>query len=160
MQYLAYGLIDNSLLCDLRPAFLKKRYAVQSQNKQQHSDLKTDFTKEASEAKTVFEFDRLIRGPILGFKSSHTLWRHISCDRFLPHVDVPFMTVVSKDDPITAFRHVPVETLQRNPNCLLTVFEVGGHVEFFTEATKTQSKDSTSTQYQRSSPGFALAFLD
>ena len=28
MQYLAYGLIDNSLLSDLRPAFLKKRYHV------------------------------------------------------------------------------------------------------------------------------------
>ena len=29
MQYLAYGLIDSSILSDLRPAFIKKRYAVQ-----------------------------------------------------------------------------------------------------------------------------------
>jgi len=68
---------------------------------------------------------------------------------------------VTKDDPITEFRHVPVETLQRNPNCLLTVFDRGGHVEFIGNNNSAKGTSSLpDRKYERLSTNFALGYLD
>jgi predicted alpha/beta-fold hydrolase len=83
-------------------------------------------------ARSLFHFDSAVRSKILGFKSVHSLYRYISCDPYLPHIKTPFLTVVARDDPITSMKFVPVDTLNRNENCLLTVLDKGGHVEYYT----------------------------
>ena len=124
LKYTAGGLIDSSLLGDLKVPFVSKRYHT-------HSKCKDSMAEKAEAATSCLEFDGATRARILGLNSAHVLWRNMSCDPYLPHIDVPFLTVVAKDDPVTQFRHVPVETLQRNKNSLLTVFDRGGHVNFF-----------------------------
>ena len=121
LQYTACGILDAFLLRELTKPFLEKRYAVQTNY---------DYLKETCNAKSMFHFDGCVRSKILGFKSVHSLWRYISCDRYLPHIKTPFLTVVARDDPITSIRHVPVDTLNRNENCLLTILKQGGHCEY------------------------------
>jgi predicted alpha/beta-fold hydrolase len=145
LKHTALGMIDSSMLGDLKSPFLTKRY---------HTDnkCKDDLALKAEKAQTCIEFDGLTRARILGRNSAHMLWRSMSCDQYLPHVGVPFLTVVAKDDPITEYRHVPVETLQRNPHSLLTVFERGGHVNFYHE--------DGDTSCENRSINFALGYLE
>ena len=67
---------------------------------------------------------------------------------------------MTKDDPITEFRHVPVESLQRNPNCLMTVFDRGGHVEFLGNDNNSKPSSLPDKKYERLSTNFALGYLD
>jgi predicted alpha/beta-fold hydrolase len=40
------------------------------------------------------------------------------------------MFLIAKDDPITRFKDVPLDDLQRNPNFIVGVSDLGGHCEF------------------------------
>lgn len=65
-----------------------------------------------------------------GFKGGHSLYRHISCNAFVPDIDTPVFVFTSKDDPITKYKNVPVIDIKRNPNMFLISVPYGGHCEF------------------------------
>ena len=74
-------------------------------------------------AGSLTEFDTLVRGPIFGYKGASRLFRHISCDAFVSHIETPTLALSAKDDSITDFKYVPVDDMMRNPNVILAVLE-------------------------------------
>lgn len=76
---------------------------------------------------SLTDFDTRIRGPIFGYKGASRLFRHISCDAFIPSIETPLLAVSAKDDTITDYKFVPVDDLLRNPNILFATLERGGH---------------------------------
>lgn len=83
------------------------------------------------EARTLTEFDTLVRAPIFGYKGASRLFREVSCDAFVHSIETPLLALSTKDDSITDFRFVPVEDLKRNPNVILALLEKGGHCDLF-----------------------------
>ena len=87
-------------------------------------------------ATSTFDFDNKVRGKFLGYSSAHTLYRRVSCDRFIPHISIPFLVLASCDDPIAVHSDMPRDELLRNPNCTLIEAVNGGHCDFFTDKYK------------------------
>ncbi len=81
---------------------------------------------------SVFDFDRLYRAKFFMYNSAHDLYRDVSCGRYIPKIDLPFLVLLSNDDPITKVELVPHGDLLRNNNCLLIEANRGGHCDFFT----------------------------
>jgi len=79
LKHTALGMIDSSMLGDLKMGFLSRRYNT-------HAKCKEDLAEKAERAQSCIEFDGLTRARILGLNSAHVLWRHMSCDPYLPHV--------------------------------------------------------------------------
>lgn len=88
------------------------------------------------DSQTLFQFDALSRAKFFGHNSAHTLYRKISCNEFIPHIKVPFLVLLSNNDPITRVEMVPHTDLLRNPNCALVEASYGGHCDFFCERDK------------------------
>ncbi len=94
----------------------------------------------ASSARTLTEFDTLIRAPVFGYRGASRLFREISCDRFVSKIETPLLAVSTKDDSITDFKFVPVEDLTRNPNVIFATLERGGHCDLFFQDTLPDGK--------------------
>ena len=80
---------------------------------------------------SVFEFDGYVRSRACNLNSAHKLYRDLACDRYIPHIDVPTLVLISEDDPITQLRFVPRGDLIRNPEILYVEAKYGGHCDFF-----------------------------
>ena len=65
-----------------------------------------------------------------GFKGGISLYRHTSCNAFIPNIETPVFVFTAKDDPITKYKNVPISDIQRNPNMFLISVPLGGHCEF------------------------------
>lgn len=57
----------------------------------------------------------------------------IYSDRFVGNINIPFMVLHAKDDPICPPIHMPHTDLLRNHNCLIVQTDIGGHCDFFTK---------------------------
>ena len=77
------------------------------------------------------DFDRLVRGRMLGMNSGHMLHRKVSCNEFVPEINTPLFLLYAKDDAITDFNFVPLEDLARNRNIITAVIPKGGHCDLF-----------------------------
>ena len=54
-------------------------------------------------------------------------------DRFVSNIDVPFLVLQAKDDPICTVETMPMNDLLKNPNCFVIKLKHGGHCDFFTK---------------------------
>ena len=63
-------------------------------------------------------------------KGAHSFYRKVSCNVFVPDIKTPTFVFTAKDDPITRYKHVPIEDIKRNPNMFLISVPNGGHCEF------------------------------
>jgi uncharacterized protein len=88
--------------------------------------------KRLARAKTVYDFDDAVTGPVHGFASAHDYYEKSSSLRFLPSVRVPTLLLSSSDDPF-----LPREVLSRvaataaaNPALTMEFHNSGGHVGF------------------------------
>mmetsp|Transcript_37181 Transcript_37181/g.48925 ORF Transcript_37181/g.48925 Transcript_37181/m.48925 type:complete len:113 (+) Transcript_37181:853-1191(+) len=82
-------------------------------------------------ARTLTEFDTLVRAPIFGYRGASRLFRNVSCDAYVSQIETPTLALATKDDSITDFKFVPVEDLTRNPNVMFATLEKGGHCDLF-----------------------------
>lgn len=57
----------------------------------------------------------------------------INSDRFVSNIDVPFLVLQAKDDPICTVNTMPMNDLLKNPNCFVIKLKHGGHCDFFTK---------------------------
>ena len=87
----------------------------------------------------IFDFDGKTRAKYWGYPGAHTLYRDTSSDVCVPDVQIPFLVMVAKDDPITKYCFVPRFDLLKNPNILLIEANHGGHCEYFS---KTRNKSA------------------
>jgi uncharacterized protein len=83
-------------------------------------------------AKTVYDFDDAVTGPVHGFASAHDYYERSSSLRYLPDIRVPTLLLSSVDDPF-----LPPRVLERarraaaaNPALTVEFHEAGGHVGF------------------------------
>ena len=84
-----------------------------------------------NKAKTLTEFDTLVRAPIFGYKGASRLFRNVSCDAFIAQIETPLLAIATKDDSITDFKFIPLEDLKRNQNIIVAILERGGHCDLF-----------------------------
>jgi predicted alpha/beta-fold hydrolase len=54
-------------------------------------------------------------------------------DRFVSNINVPFLVLQAKDDPICTLDNMPMNDLLKNPNCFVIKLKHGGHCDFFTK---------------------------
>ena len=97
------------------------------------------------DSRTLFQFDADCRAKFFGLNSAHTLYRKISCGEFVPHIKVPFLVLLSNNDPITRVEMVPHSDLLRNPCCALVEASYAGHCDFFCERDKEEKVENGGT---------------
>jgi hypothetical protein len=83
-------------------------------------------------ARTVYDFDDIVTGPVHGFADAHDYYERSSSLRFLGGVRVPTLLLSAADDPF-----IPSEVLSRaarvastNPALTVEFHQGGGHVGF------------------------------
>jgi len=84
-----------------------------------------------SSARTLTEFDTLVRAPVFGYRGASRMFRRVSCDAYVSQIETPLLAVSTMDDSITDFKFVPVSDLKSNPNVLFATLERGGHCDLF-----------------------------
>lgn len=83
-------------------------------------------------ARTVYDFDDVVTGPVHGFADAHDYYERSSSLRFLGDLRVPTLLLSAMDDPF-----IPSEVLSRaarvastNPALTVEFHQSGGHVGF------------------------------
>jgi predicted alpha/beta-fold hydrolase len=79
---------------------------------------------------TMTEFDEHLTCPVHGFSSSDHYYSHCSIYNKLRRISVPFITVMSMDDPFAPADSIPIHEFERNPNTILILTRYGGHFGF------------------------------
>jgi predicted alpha/beta-fold hydrolase len=80
--------------------------------------------------KTVWEFDDRVTAPLFGFGSAANYYATQSAINFLPHIRIPTLVVVAKDDPLVPFETYNAPVFKSNSALELVVTEKGGHLGF------------------------------
>lgn len=132
LQSTVFGIYDNYIVSGLKKSFGQRKYKVQ----QKYEPHLCEITINSQAAANLLAFDDKVRSKIFGMPGVHTLYRAISHNLFIPEIQTPTFALVAKDDPVTLFKFVPVEDLQRNPNIVLAVAELGGHCDFLENSTE------------------------
>jgi predicted alpha/beta-fold hydrolase len=90
----------------------------------------------AEQARTVYDFDDAVTGPVHGFTGAHDYYEKSSSARFLERIRVPTLLLSSSDDPF-----LPRDVLSRvevaakaNPYLTTEFHHGGGHVGFVSGA--------------------------
>ena len=83
-------------------------------------------------ARTLYEFDDAVTGPVHGFQDAHDYYTRSSSLHFLTHIRCPTLLLSARDDPfLPAAVLDEVAEVARNNSCLAVEFtEGGGHVGF------------------------------
>jgi predicted alpha/beta-fold hydrolase len=83
-------------------------------------------------ARTLYEFDDVLTGPVHGFRDAHDYYSRSSSLRFLDRIARPTLLLSSRDDPFLPSTVLDeVAELARNNGCLTVEFTAGGgHVGF------------------------------
>eukprot|EP00347_Sterkiella_histriomuscorum_P021559 403333555 len=125
LKYKFFGIYDRAIREMLARPFLLKKFKLHQES------FGEEWLKQASKYKSLFEFDNHVRAKILGYNSIQSLYRNVSCDRFVSNINVPFLVLHSQDDPICPTTQIPYDDLLRNPNVMIIQTKIGGHCDFF-----------------------------
>lgn len=79
LKYEMLGIYDYYIMRQIRKPFLQRRFKVQTETNNFYYD-------EILKSRSLQQFDQNVRSRIAGYSSGATLWRNISCDRYLPNV--------------------------------------------------------------------------
>jgi len=107
LKYTLYGIYDSVLRKSISKPFVLKRF-------RQLRNLSEEHVSQMKQSKTLYEFDQNYRAKFFAYSSVHKLYRGVSCGPYLPNVDIPFLVLLSNDDPITKVELVPHGDLLRN----------------------------------------------
>ena len=85
-----------------------------------------------SRARTLYDFDDVVTGPVHGFRDAHDYYTRSSSLRFLRHIQRPTLLLSSRDDPFLPPAVLDeVAEIARENSCLTVEFtRGGGHVGF------------------------------
>jgi uncharacterized protein len=81
-------------------------------------------------ARTLFEFDEALTGPVHGFKGAEDYWAQSSSGQYVPRVRVPLLLLSAQDDPFIPAACLPREAAASNPCVTLEAPSRGGHLGF------------------------------
>jgi predicted alpha/beta-fold hydrolase len=81
-------------------------------------------------ARTLFEFDEALTGPVHGFAGAEDYWAQSSSGPFVARVRVPLLLLSAEDDPFIPAACLPREAAAANPCVTLEIWPRGGHLGF------------------------------
>src|SRR5712692_9348795 len=81
-------------------------------------------------ARTLFEFDEALTGPVHGFAGAEDYWARSSSGPFVARVRVPLLLLSAEDDPFIPASCLPREAAAANPCVTLETHPRGGHLGF------------------------------
>ena len=81
-------------------------------------------------ARTLFEFDEALTGPVHGFAGAEDYWAQSSSGPYVARVRVPLLLLSAQDDPFIPAACLPREAAAANPCVTLEVPARGGHLGF------------------------------
>ncbi|MDD2883645.1 MAG: alpha/beta fold hydrolase [Dechloromonas sp.] len=81
------------------------------------------------QARTLWQFDDAVTGPIHGFAGADDYWRRCSAKPFLKSIAIPTLVVNPKNDPFLPATHLP-SAHEVSPCVRLEQPATGGHVGF------------------------------
>ena len=124
-ERIGHGTLYESLILH----FSKKNYihAIKSINKQRQNYFDIEKLKNAN---TIKDFDKEFFGKLLGFDSGDDYYKRVSSEKYLLKVNIPLLLIHSKDDPITSYKGVPFDDIEKNENLILISTDRGGHCCF------------------------------
>ena len=102
-----FGIYDRKIAHSLFGAFKDKRFKNQE-------NLITDQDLKKSPKWSVWAVDNCTRAIIWGYPGAHELYEETSCKGLLKHIRIPFMMILSKDDPVALDEDVPRQEILRN----------------------------------------------
>ena len=125
--YISERVGEDTLYESLILYFSKKNYihAIKSVNKQRKNYF--DIQK-MQNANAIKEFDKEFFGKLLGFDSGDDYYKGVSSGKYLIKVDIPLLLIHSKDDPITSYKGIPFDDIEKNENIILISTDKGGHL--------------------------------
>ena len=128
-MYLSQRIGEGTLYESLILYFSKKNYidAIKSINKEKKNYF--DVNKMLN-TNAIKDFDKMYIGKLLGFETGDDYYKGASCGKFLIKVNVPLLMIHSKDDPITTYKGIPFDDIEKNENLILISTDKGGHLCF------------------------------
>ena len=60
---------------------------------------------------SVWEVDNCTRAIIWGYSGTKELYETTSCKQMLQHIRIPFMLIMSKDDPVSLDEDLPLKEI-------------------------------------------------
>lgn len=81
-------------------------------------------------ARTLFEFDEALTGPIHGFAGAEDYWAQSSSGPYVARVRVPLLLLSAEDDPFIPSSCLPRNAATKNPCVTLETYPKGGHLGF------------------------------
>lgn len=81
-------------------------------------------------ARTLFEFDEAVTGPVHGFAGAEDYWAQSSSGPYVSRVRVPLLLLAAEDDPFIPAACLPRDAAAANPCVTLEVHPRGGHLGF------------------------------
>jgi len=96
---------------------------------------------------SILDVDNIVRAKVWGYTSANILYRNTSCDAFLSYINIPFMILVSKDDPVVAHEHLPYIDVLSNTNSLLIESDFGGHCHYYSKC-KSDDENENGNKYK------------
>lgn len=91
---------------------------------------KIDFER-MKKARSFFEFDDTVTGPIHGFAGAEDYWAQSSSLQFFPNITIPALMINAEDDSFLAPACYPRELIADLPMVHLETPKYGGHVGFY-----------------------------
>jgi len=81
-------------------------------------------------ARTLFEFDEAVTGPVHGFKGAEEYWARCSSGPYVARVRVPLLLLSAEDDPFIPPSCLPREAASTSSCVTLETYPAGGHLGF------------------------------
>jgi uncharacterized protein len=81
-------------------------------------------------ARTLFEFDEALTGPVHGFAGAEDYWAQSSSGPFVARVRIPLLLLSAEDDPFIPQECLPRAAAAANPRVTLEIHRHGGHLGF------------------------------
>ncbi|KAI8801210.1 Alpha/Beta hydrolase protein [Cladochytrium replicatum] len=82
-------------------------------------------------SKTVTEFDANATAKAFGFRHVNEYYRNGCSSAVIPDIAIPTLFLSSHDDPIASSDAIPYHETMANPNVVLAVTRMGGHLGWF-----------------------------
>lgn len=118
----------------LKQCFLENAEIIFGEN---NNDLtiyndKNKIIEEINAVNHVHEFDHIYTTKVLRYDSVESYYHDSRVHDYLQNINIPFLSVFTKDDPIIPHEAIPFDILQSNNNLTTIISNKGGHMGFFT----------------------------
>jgi predicted alpha/beta-fold hydrolase len=123
-----FGFYNYMLGSNLNNKFTKWTEYLSDHYDEEH-DIKLEETIKL--AKTLLIWDDILTARTFGYGNIENYYNKASCYHNLPHIRIPTMLLMAKDDPIIGPDAICYEITKSNPHLLMGVTERGGHLGYF-----------------------------